>query len=165
MKKLRLEEIESCPKVIISGRIRGRLACRELQGPREGRVYGWGTWGRGALRALGGEAFSEDTEVGFLHLQQPGAWLSGEIPHPWGGRISPNSVLPFCSFYFPSDCESPLPSPPPPCLGTFGSPLALHLPAFSSGLDPLGLRPGFKGAQLRETRRRHLWGGRLARLA
>lgn len=135
MKKLRLEEIESCPKVIISGRIRGRLACRELQRPREDRVYGWGTWGSGALRASGGEAFSEGREV-------------GEMPHPWGGRISPNSVLPFCSFYFPSDSESPLPSPPPPCLGTFGSPLALHLPAFPSGLDPLGLRPGFKGAQL-----------------
>lgn len=95
------------PKVIISGRgrIRSRLACRELRRPREGCLW------MGALRASGGGAFWGGTEVGSVHLQQPGAWLSGKMPPPWGGRTSRTQCPHPCSSYFPSDSESPRPSP------------------------------------------------------
>lgn len=73
-----------------------------------------------------------------LPLQQPGAWLSGEKPHPWGGRVFWPQARPLLS-YFPSDSESPLLSQPP---GTFGS---LLVCAFLPSLCASGFsssRPG-----------------------
>lgn len=65
------------PKLIISGqgRIRTRSAYRELPRPNEGGVCGWGT-GQGG--GGGGGATLWGFRGWVLHLQQPGAWLSGE---------------------------------------------------------------------------------------
>lgn len=82
-----------------------------------------------------------------LPLQQPGAWLSGEKPHPWGGRVFWPQAHPLLS-YFPSDSESPLLSQPP---GTFGSLLVLPSCLLSvplgSALADQALLPGALSAK------------------